>query len=206
VGGVVGGYLGNESSNNANANAANVKAAQEANQQAMNAAAGSYAAYRPDQQEAYLQAMTNQSTAYNPANTALGQLYGGGAGEAAFAPPPPGYAPVTRVPGSQRAPYQPTQQQARGALYNDPSLRNPPGLMERDIRQLGLPPASSLAPVVGSSKPAPAPQATAASAGASVFQNPTARDLFLNNSRPETSVRGRLPAASSLATTVGSRR
>lgn len=95
----------------------------------MRQASGDYERYRPDLVQSRHQALSNMMSAYQGPANALATMYGGGSGQQLFAPPPPGYAPVTRPPGSGGGPnYMPVPNVPRqvftGAL-ND--AKQPPG-------------------------------------------------------------------------------
>jgi hypothetical protein len=115
--------------------AANAAAAEQAAQAQkiaqMQQAAGVYGDYRQQQQQARMNALSNISTAYQPANNALATLYGGGTGQAPFAARPQGYKPITAGGAAGQSAYRPQPIAPAllqpGAISSAPDPRNPPG-------------------------------------------------------------------------------
>lgn len=113
----------------------------------MQQAAVIYGDYRRQQQGARMNALSNISTAYQPANNALATLYGGGTGQAPYAARPQGYAPI----GAGGAPGQNAYRPTASTLYY-PALqdaRNPPG-STMPAGPPPMPPTPQLAPAAGS--------------------------------------------------------
>ncbi len=119
---------------------------------AMQTAAGVYGDYRQQQQQARMNALSNISTAYQPANNALATLYGGGTGQVPFAARPAGYRPITAGGAQGQSAYRPQPispalTQRPISSYPDPT--NPPGMTESIQRPTAapIPPARPAQPL-----------------------------------------------------------
>ncbi len=128
----------------------------------MQQAAGVYGDYRQQAQQARMNALSNISTAYQPANNALATLYGGGTGQVPFAARPANYAPITAGGGPGQSAYRPQPIPAGAAQGVMPALadaRNPPGStipISRPTAQLPMParpPAAPPAPALAAAQP-----------------------------------------------------
>lgn len=160
------------------------RAAQAQKLAAMQQAAQVYGQYRPQAQQARINALSNISTAYQPANNALATLYGGGTGQVPYAPRPAGYRPITAGGApSTASPYMPapTGAAARAVLDNGNSMRNPPGITERTVTpSQGLSEVARFAPQVASRLPSsPARPTTPPSASTERAQTPSQAMSFI---------------------------
>ena len=113
--------------------------AQAASLAAMQQAGGVYEAYRPTQMAAHAAGKSNALSAYEGANTALAQLYGGTGQTTNFAPRPANYAPVTRPPGSAPRTFDTTWSQSPEEIGR--AMRGPNSPLLRDPRN-GMVPVS----------------------------------------------------------------
>lgn len=140
----------------------------------MQQAAGVYGDYRQQAQQARMNALSNISTAYQPANNALATLYGGGTGQVPFAARPAGYAPITAGGANAQSAWRPmpiapgAPQQVYPALQD---ARNPPGStipIARPTGPLPMPtqsPQPAVAPPPGAMAAAQPPDRVQAPAG-----------------------------------------
>ena len=132
--------------------------AQEAKIAQMRQAAQVYAGYRPQAQQARMNALSNISTAYQPANNALATMYGGTAQNSAYQARPEGYKPITAGGAQAQQSYRPLPQVQPGQIQaTDP--RNPPG----STIPITRPSAQPQAPLTSARpQPEPAPKPVAA--------------------------------------------